>query len=74
MNLNVKCSSSLLVQERIERFDQFHVDLLKEPIQWEAGCNIPATKPGLGVELDEQVAAAHAYDGSVFIEVENRPV
>lgn len=68
------CSPNFLIQESIERFDGFHADLLKEPIQWEEGYIIPPTKPGLGVELDEQVAAAHPYDGSIFIEVEKRPV
>ena len=68
------CSPNFLIQESIERFDGFHAELLKEPIQWQDGYIIPPTKPGLGVELDETVANAHPYEGPIFIEVENYPV
>ena len=37
----------------------FHAEILKEPVRWENGYIIPPTKPGLGVELDEEVAADH---------------
>jgi galactonate dehydratase len=37
---------------------------LKKPICWEEGYVIPSDEPGLGVELDEEVAAAHPYDGA----------
>jgi 2-dehydro-3-deoxyphosphogalactonate aldolase len=30
-------------------------------MQWEEGYIIPPTDPGLGVELDEEVAARHPY-------------
>ena len=33
------------------------------PIRWEDGHVIPPTEPGLGVELDEDVALAHPYHG-----------
>ncbi len=68
------CSPNFLIQESIETFGGFHAEILKEPIQWEDGYIIPPTKPGLGVELDEDVAAAHPYDGPIFIAVENEPV
>ncbi len=32
-------------------------------MRWEDGYIIPPTKPGLGVELDEDVAAKHPYTG-----------
>ena len=35
----------------------------EEPIRWEDGHVIPPTAPGLGVELDEEVALRHPYDG-----------
>ncbi len=57
------CSPNFLVLESIERFDGFFADLLKTPIQWEEGYVIPPTTPGLGVELDEEVALAHPYTG-----------
>lgn len=55
------CSPNFLIQESIRRFDGFHAEILKKPIQWEEGYIIPPTEPGLGVELDEEVAAAHPY-------------
>ena len=55
------CSPNFLIQESIGRFDAFHAEILKEPITWENGYIIPPTKPGLGVELNEEVAAKHPY-------------
>ncbi|HJN49401.1 MAG: mandelate racemase/muconate lactonizing enzyme family protein [Pseudomonadales bacterium] len=55
------CSPNFLIQESIETFGGFHAEILKEPIQWEDGYIIPPTKPGLGVELDEEVAAKHPF-------------
>ncbi|MDP6713184.1 MAG: mandelate racemase/muconate lactonizing enzyme family protein [SAR202 cluster bacterium] len=60
------CSPNFLIQESIERFDGFYSEILKEGIQWEDGYIIPPTKPGLGIELDEEVAAANPYEGAVF--------
>jgi len=57
------CSHNFLVQESIETFGGFHAELLKEPIQWEEGYIIPPTRPGIGVELDEEVAAKNPYKG-----------
>jgi 2-dehydro-3-deoxyphosphogalactonate aldolase len=55
------CSPNFLIQESIETWDGFHAEILKEPIQWEDGYIIPSPKPGLGIELDEEVAAKHPY-------------
>lgn len=55
------CSPNFLIQESIGKLDGFHAEILKTPIQWEDGYIIPPTAPGLGVELDEEVARAHAY-------------
>ena len=55
------CSPNFLIQESIETFGGFHAELLKEPIQWEDGYIIPPRRPGLGVELDEEVAANHPF-------------
>ena len=41
----------------------FHGELLRTPIQWDNGFVVIPTAPGLGVELDEDVARAHPYDG-----------
>ena len=55
------CCPNFLIQESIETWGGFHAEILKEPIQWEDGYIIPSTKPGLGVELNEEVAAKHPY-------------
>ena len=58
------CIPNFLVLESIERWDGFHARILKKPIRWEDGYVIPPTEPGLGVELDEEVADAHPWRGS----------
>jgi galactonate dehydratase len=57
------CSPNFLVLEGIGRWDGFHAEILRRPITWEDGYVIPPTEPGLGVELDEEVAARHPYVG-----------
>jgi len=57
------CSPNFLVLEGIRDWGGFHAEILKTPIDWEDGYVIPSKAPGLGVELDEAVAAAHPYDG-----------
>jgi galactonate dehydratase len=69
------CSPNFLIQESIETWGGFHSKILKEPIRWEDGFIIPPTKPGLGVELNEEVAVAHPYTGKkLHIEMYDRPV
>ena len=58
------CSPNFLILEGIERWDGFHAELLKKPIVWQDGYVIPPTEPGLGIELNEEVALAHPYTGS----------
>jgi L-alanine-DL-glutamate epimerase-like enolase superfamily enzyme len=45
-------------------------------VRWEEGYVIPPTAPGLGVELNEAVALAHAYpsDGPLHLEMIDRPL
>ena len=43
--------------------DGFHAKLLTTPLHWEDGYIIPPTAPGLGVELDDAVVAAHPWTG-----------
>jgi galactonate dehydratase len=57
------CSPNFLIQESIETWGGFYAEILKEPIQWEDGYIIPPTRPGLGVELNEEVASSHPYTG-----------
>jgi 2-dehydro-3-deoxyphosphogalactonate aldolase len=57
------CSPNFLILESIERWDGFHAQILKKPIHWEDGFVIPPEEPGLGVELNEEVALAHPWTG-----------
>jgi hypothetical protein len=57
------CSPNFLIQESIETWGGFHAEILLEPIRWEKGYIIPPTGPGLGIELNEEVAAKHPYIG-----------
>jgi len=68
------CTPNFLIQESIQTWGGFHAEILVEPMQWEDGYIIPPTKPGLGVTLDEEVAARHPYTGSgLHLEVLNTP-
>ncbi|HET7756378.1 MAG TPA: mandelate racemase/muconate lactonizing enzyme family protein [Steroidobacteraceae bacterium] len=68
------CSPNFLILEGIERWQGFHADILVKPIRWEAGYVIPPTEPGLGVELNEQVIAAHPYRGTMLhLEMAGQP-
>ncbi|MGI9372168.1 MAG: mandelate racemase/muconate lactonizing enzyme family protein [Hyphomicrobiales bacterium] len=69
------CSPNFLILESIERWGGFHSEILKKPMQWEDGYVIPPDTPGLGVELNEDVADAHPYEGDeLHLEMGNDPV
>jgi 2-dehydro-3-deoxyphosphogalactonate aldolase len=69
------CSPNFLIQEGIQTWGGFHAEILKEPIRWEEGYVIPPTSPGLGVELDEEVASQHPYtDKRLHLEPLDRPL
>ena len=55
------CIPTFLIQEGIETWSGFHAEILKEPVRWEDGYIIPSDRPGLGVELNEEVALKHPY-------------
>lgn len=69
------CSPNFLILESIEQWGGFHSDILKTPIRFEEGHVIPSTAPGLGVELNEEVARANPYTGSMLhLEMTQDPV
>jgi len=69
------CTPNFLILESIQTWGGFHGELLKTPIRWEEGYVIPPSEPGLGVELDEDVAAAHPYDGdALHLEMGEEPL
>jgi 2-dehydro-3-deoxyphosphogalactonate aldolase len=64
---------NFLILESIEQWGGFHARLLKKPILWQEGYVIPPSEPGLGIELDEEVAEAHPYAGEgLHLEMQNR--
>jgi L-alanine-DL-glutamate epimerase-like enolase superfamily enzyme len=70
------CSTNFLILESIQQWGGFHAEILTKPIQWEDGYVIPPTAPGLGVELNEEVALAHPYpaDGKLHLEMIGHPL
>jgi galactonate dehydratase len=75
---NIHFAASLpnfLILESIETWGGFHARILKKPIVWQEGYVIPPTEPGLGIEIDEEVARAHPYTGSgLHLEMTNHPL
>ena len=70
------CTPNFLILESIQRWGGFHAEILKKPVQWEDGFVIPSLEPGLGVELNEDVALANPYapDGNLHLEMIDRPL
>ena len=69
------CSANFLILEGIERWQGFHAEVLVKPIRWEGGYVIPPTEPGLGIELDEAVCAAHPYRGdALHLDMSGQPL
>ena len=69
------CSPNFLILEGILDWGGFHAEILETPVTWEDGYVIPSTAPGLGVELDEDVARAHPYtDDGLHLDMAERPI
>jgi 2-dehydro-3-deoxyphosphogalactonate aldolase len=69
------CIPNFLILESIQTWDGFHAEILKKPMRWEEGYVIPSDEPGLGVELNEEVALAHPYDGDhLHLEMAREPI
>ena len=58
------CTPNFLILETIRGWQGFHSQVVKTSIKFENGFIIPPTEPGLGIELNEEVALAHPYTGS----------
>ncbi len=58
------CIPNFLILEGIKNWEGFYSEILNEPIKWEKGYVIPPTKPGLGVELNENVIKKYSYEGT----------
>ena len=69
------CSSNFLILESIQRWEGFHAEILINPVRWDSGYVIPPKEPGLGVELNEDVALAHPYtENALHLEMEEKPI
>lgn len=69
------CSPNFLILESIQTWGGFHAEILKKPIEWQDGYVIPPSTPGLGIELDEEVAEAHPYkDDALHLEMARHPL
>jgi L-alanine-DL-glutamate epimerase-like enolase superfamily enzyme len=55
---------NFLLLETIQEGGGFHGMLVDRPPRWEAGYVEVPDGPGLGVNLDEEVARAHPWEGS----------
>ena len=65
---------NFLILESIQKMDGFHATLLETPLCWEDGYIIPPTAPGLGIELDDAVVAAHPWAGDrLHLEMGSEP-
>ncbi|MDG2480844.1 MAG: mandelate racemase/muconate lactonizing enzyme family protein, partial [Alphaproteobacteria bacterium] len=68
------CTPNFLILESIQQWGGFHSEILKTPMQWEEGFVIPSTAPGLGVELNEDVALANPYTyTALHLEMRDHP-
>ncbi|MBO0714145.1 MAG: mandelate racemase/muconate lactonizing enzyme family protein [Acidimicrobiales bacterium] len=54
------CCPNFLIMESIERCDGFYAELIDPPLEWRDSYLIPSERPGLGHDLNEEVAARHA--------------
>lgn len=54
---------NFLILEGIQEWGGFHAEILTNPVRWEAGYVHPFTEPGLGTDVDEDVARANAWTG-----------
>ncbi|MGR3913052.1 MAG: mandelate racemase/muconate lactonizing enzyme family protein [Gammaproteobacteria bacterium] len=69
------CSPNFLLLEGIQTWGGFHAEILHKPVVWQDGYVIPPDAPGLGVEINEAVADAHAYTGrELHLEMHARPL
>lgn len=66
-NIQIAAASpNFLILESIEQWGGFHADILKSPISMEDGYVIVPDAPGLGVELDEDIARQNPYKGDLL--------
>jgi len=68
------CASipNLLIAETIDT--EFHRKLVRQSIEMDGGFIIPPETPGLGIEVDEELARAHPFTGTgLHLEMQEAP-
>ena len=66
------CIPNFLILESIKKMDGFYAEILTKPIQWDQGYVIPSKEPGLGVEINENIARKYPYkDEKLHLQVSN---
>lgn len=65
IHLAASCPNFLIL-ESIEEWGGFHAQILKKPVRIEEGYVIVPEEPGLGIELNEDIALAHPYNGDAL--------
>ena len=67
-------SPAFLILETIH--SDFHTAVLQRPLSWEEGFMVAPTEPGLGIELNDAVVAAHPYTtgGRLHLEMSQTPL
>jgi galactonate dehydratase len=58
------CCPNFLICEGVERWSGFYDEILEQPFQWEDGFIVAPSRPGLGIELREEVMLRNAYRGN----------
>jgi galactonate dehydratase len=59
------CSPNFLILEGLETWGGFYNEILDKPFRWEEGYLIPPDKPGLGIELNEEVMKKYSVTENV---------
>lgn len=57
------CIPNFLILEGIKKWDGFGAEILRTPMRWENGFLIVPDTPGLGVELNIEIAEQNRYEG-----------
>ena len=65
IQLSATCPNFLIL-ESIRQWGGFYTDILRQPIEWEDGYVLVPDRPGIGYELNEDVARAHPYHDKVL--------
>ena len=54
----------------------YHDAVINRPLEWDAGFLLPPSEPGLGIELVDEVIAAHPYatGGRLHLEMVQTPL